>query len=202
MSDKKTIPPPSDRQAETAKALVVACATLGVIALAAGIWLLSAGGGNSLDVLYPGIVLCSLSLLIYLLTVRRRRVFLHSSAVAMAHVVDRSRRKVRAGLADSFSSDSGCVLVALLMILLLVVEFFLVILERIGIRERRYKYVNHSLVLEYEAEKSSIGKLPVTAELQVSEEDYESNPPGSRVAIRYSIDEPSKVELDGEIPSP
>jgi hypothetical protein len=44
MSVKKAMPPPSDRQTTTARALVVACAALGIIALAVGFWILSAGG--------------------------------------------------------------------------------------------------------------------------------------------------------------
>ncbi|HEY71325.1 MAG TPA: hypothetical protein G4O08_12160 [Anaerolineae bacterium] len=198
MSVRKAMPPPSDRQTTTARALVVACAALGIIALAVGFWILSAGGSNSLDVLVPGGALCSLSLLIYLLTIDRRRTYLRSSAVATARVLERKRRKVRAGLAEYISSGGGSTVVALLMILLLVVEFFLVILEWIGLRERRYKYVDHGLVLEFEAIKSPAGKVPIITELQVGEEDYESKPPGSRLRIRYSTEKPNRVMLEDD----
>jgi hypothetical protein len=162
-----------------------------------------AGGSDSLEVLRPGVILCSLALFIYfviLVRINRRKAFIRSSATAEAHVVDRKRRKERAGLGDSIS-DGGCALVALLMILLLIVDLFLVLLERVGLRERKYRYIDHSLILEFQATTSPIGESRKTIEMKVSEPVYESNPPGSVISIRYSMENPNMVELAEEITS-
>jgi hypothetical protein len=162
-----------------------------------------AGGSDSLEVLRPGVILCSLALFIYfviLVRINRRKAFIRSGATAEVHIVDRKRRKERAGLGDSIS-DGGCALVALLMILLLIVDLFLVLLERVGLRERKYRYIDHSLILEFQATTSPIGESRKTIEMKVSEPVYESNPPGSVISIRYSMENPNMVELAEEITS-
>ncbi len=195
MGPKNTLPPPTDRQVELGKALVVLFGAFGIIALAVGIWTMLAGGSDSLEVLYPGGVLCGFALLYYFLGPKRRRVFRRSSATAEAKVVDRKRRKVRAGLFDNISSGGGCALAALLEILLFIVDLFLIILERAGLRERKYRYVDHKLILEFQAMKPGIGTTPMTIEIKVNEEIYEATPPGSVVGIRYSMDNPNQAEL-------
>jgi hypothetical protein len=180
--------------------LFVVFGVFGLIVLAVGIWLLLAGG-NSFEVLYPGIALCTLTAFYYFAVVRRRKKFHSSSATARARVVDRKRPKVRAGLADNLGSDGGCVLAGLLMLLFLIADLFLLVLERVGLRERKYRHVGQNLVPDFQVKKPGIGSTMMLVELKVDDETYEAHPPGSTVGIRYSVDNPNVVELHEEIKS-
>ena len=191
MESIKIIRPHSEKDLRLARFLTVIIFPIGVAFLFFGATSIPYVGGESLWLIIPGILLCVGPFIIYRNWNRTWGVFQGSIGTAEAKVIERKRKRVRAGtFSTGWSGELGFMEIG--------VNLFILILEWVGLRDPKYRYIGHKLILGFQAIQVGIGKRQMALEANVSQADYNSSPPGSVIKIRYAMEKPNIALLEKE----
>ena len=192
MDPMKIIRPHSERDVRLFRLFAIGIFPFGMAFLCFGVPSVSIIGWESLWLIIPGIVLCAGSFVIYRRWNGTREIFERSIGIAEAKVIERKRKSVRS---DPFGSGGGSGEGAIIEI---GIYLFVRILEGLGLREPKYRYVGHKLILEFQATQIGVGETQVMLEVNVTQADYNSSPPGSVIKIRYATEKPNIALFEKE----
>jgi hypothetical protein len=175
--------PHAEREVRLARFLTIVCLLVGLVFTMFGGALIPSAGAGSLLFLLPGIILCIGPFLLYRKWDEVLKRFQKSNQSAEARVVERKRRKVRTGFSTSGGTGEGALIE-------IAIYLGIRVLEWMGLRETKYRYVGHRLIVELETASVEHGSKKVLLELPVNKEEYHSHPPGTVMRIRYAEGNP------------
>ncbi|HEY71326.1 MAG TPA: hypothetical protein G4O08_12165 [Anaerolineae bacterium] len=186
--------PHAEREVRLARFLAIVCLLVGLVFMMFGVVLIPSAGAGSLLFLFPGVLLCIGPFLLYRKWEEVLKIFQKANQSAEARVVERKRRKVRTGFSTSGGTGEGA---------LIEIAIYLGIrmLEWMGLRETKYRYVGHRLIVEFESASDDHGGKKTVFELPVNKEAYASHPPGTVMRIRYAVGNPRIALLEEEFTS-
>jgi len=194
--------PHSERDIRFARLFTIGMFPFGIVFLLFGIPSIAYVGGESLWLIIPGVLLCTVPFLVFSKWNRESKVFLESNEIAEARVIERRRRKMRGGprFTDSLTGPTGNI-GFIIVVFLVVIDLLIRATEWAGLRETQYFYIGHRLILRFLAIQVGKTEKQITLEVGVNQSDYESNPEGSVINIRYAVAMPNIALLEKEFSS-